>query len=413
MNFFEYQKKELYIEGLKSSSLAQKFKTPLYAYSRSKIIQQYQKLSRIFSLQPTLIAYALKANSNSHLCQILQKEGAGAEVVSGGEMFLAHQTGFKPSQILFSGVGKTREEIRLGIKLGILSFNVESFEELKAIASEASKMRRVASISVRINFPVEAKTHPHTVTSGRLSKFGVGEKEAFQMYRWAQKQRFLKIVGLHSHGGSQLFSAKPYIQAARFAGNFLRHLKAQNISLSFVDMGGGFGIAGAGEGLWLSQIARAYAREFKDFPAVKLVIEPGRFLVAESGMLLTRIIYVKDAGKRKFLIVDAGMNDFLRPALYGARHPVIPVVKKAGPAGAFDVTGPICESADVFSRGEKLVSPKPGDFLMILNAGAYGFSMSSQYNFRPRAAEVLVSGKSARLIRRRENFEDLIRVEPN
>lgn len=393
--------------------LARKFKTPLYVYSRARLIHQYRKLARFFELSPTLICYALKANSNALLCRTLQKEGAGAEVVSGGEILLALRAGFEPSKILFSGVGKTREEIRLGIGRGILSFNVESFEELKTIAEEASKMRRTAPVSVRINFPIEAKTHPHTVTSGRLSKFGVGENEAFKMYQWAKKQRSLEIVGLHSHGGSQLFSSKPYEQAAKRAGNFLRRLKTQNISLSFVDMGGGFGVGGEEEkDLKLSRIARAYAREFKDFPSMKLIIEPGRFLVAESGALLTRIVYVKGERKRKFLIVDAGMNDLLRPALYGAHHPVIPVVKKKGQSGIFDVAGPICESADIFVRGERFVSPQAGDLLAILNAGAYGFSMSSQYNSRPRAAEVLVDGKISRLIRRRESFEDLVRTEP-
>ncbi len=434
MNFLEYQKKELHIEGLRAASVALEFKTPLYVYSQSKIVERYRKLSHFFSLRPTLIAYALKANSNLHLCRILQREGAGAETVSGGELLLAYRAGFKSSQILFSGVGKTREEIRLGIKLGILSFNVESFEELKVISQEASKMRRVAPISVRINFPIEAKTHPHTMTSGRSSKFGVEEKEAFEIYRWSQKQRFLKIVGLHSHGGSQLFSATPYIQTVKLAGKFIRCLKEQNISLSFVDMGGGFGVGAvqakgrassscfgecvsdregkeAEEDSRLSQIARAYAREFKDFPSLKLIIEPGRFLVAESGILLTRIVYVKGVGKRQFLIVDAGMNDFLRPALYGARHPVIPVVKKKGKSGFFDVAGPVCESADFFVRGRKFISPQAGDLLAVLDVGAYGFSMSSHYNFRPRAAEVLVRGKTARLIRRRESFGDLSKTE--
>jgi diaminopimelate decarboxylase len=335
--------------------------------------------------------------------------GAGAEVVSGGELRQALRVGFSPSKILFSGVGKTRDEIRFGVKRKILDFNVESFEELKALEKIAAQIRLRASVSVRINFPIKAKTHPHTVTSGELSKFGVYEKEALLMYEWARRSKWLKIAGLHCHLGSQVFSSKPYLQAAHLAKNFIRQLAMRKISLSFVDMGGGFGVGD--EKIDFPGIVSAYLKEFKEWPAFGLILEPGRFLVAESGILLTRIVHVKAGGKRKFLIVDAGMNDFLRPALYGARHPVVSIARKTGKAEIFDVAGPVCESADFFARDLSLSAPKPGEFLGVLNAGAYGFSMSSQYNFRPRAAEVLVDGKTARLIRRRETFADLIRSE--
>ncbi len=404
-----YQGKNLRIEGFSLASLARKFKTPLYAYSKASLVDRYSNLMNSFSARPPLICYALKANSNFSLCRVFKEMGAGAEVVSGGELRQALRVGFSPSKILFSGVGKTRDEIRFGVKRKILAFNVESFEELKALEKIAAQIRLRASVSVRINFPIKAKTHPHTVTSGELSKFGVYEKEALLMYEWARRSKWLKIAGLHCHLGSQVFSSKPYLQAAHLAKNFIRQLAMRKISLSFVDMGGGFGVGD--EKIDFSGIVSAYLKEFKEWPALGLILEPGRFLVAESGILLTRIVYVKRGDKRKFLIVDAGMNDFLRPALYGARHPVISIARKTGKAEIFDVAGPVCESADFFARDLSLSAPKPGEFLGVLNAGAYGFSMSSQYNFRPRAAEVLVDGKTARLIRRRETFADLIRSE--
>ncbi len=409
MSFFSYRGKSLSVGRVPLASLAQKFKTPLYVYSQASLMDQYLSLKNSFSGRPLLICYALKANSNFSLCRVFKELGAGAEVVSGGELRQALRIGFSPSKILFSGVGKTRDEIRFGIKQKILAFNVESFEELKALGEVSAQMRLKASVSVRINFPIKAKTHPHTVTSGNLSKFGVNQKEAFLMYEWARKAKWLKIAGLHCHLGSQVFSSKPYVQAASLAKNFIRQLAMRKISLSFVDMGGGFGVGD--ETIDFSGIAGAYSQEFKEWPALGLVLEPGRFLVAESGILLTRIVHVKAGGKRKFLIVDAGMNDFLRPALYGARHPVVSLEKKTGKAEIFDVAGPVCESADFFARDLSLCAPKSGEFLGILNAGAYGFSMSSQYNFRPRASEVLVDGKTARLIRRRETFADLIRSE--
>ncbi len=409
MSFLSLQGKTFCVEKVNLASLAQKFKTPLYVYSKASLIDQYLNLKSSFSRRPPLICYALKANSNFSLCRVFKEMGAGAEVVSGGELRQALRVGVSPSKILFSGVGKTRDEICFGIKRKILAFNVESFEELKALEKIAAQMRLRASVSVRINFPIKAKTHPHTVTSGDLSKFGVNEKEALLMYEWARNSKWLKIMGLHCHLGSQVFSSKPYLQAAHLAKNFIRQLAMRKISLSFVDMGGGFGVGD--EKIDFSGIAGAYLKAFKEWPALGLILEPGRFLVAESGILLTRIVHVKAGGKRKFLIVDAGMNDFLRPALYGARHPLVLIERKSRKEEIFDVAGPVCESADFFARDLSLSAPKPGELLGVLNAGAYGFSMSSQYNFRPRAAEVLVQGKTARLIRRRETFADLIRSE--
>lgn len=410
--FVFYHKSRLFIENISASALVDQFKTPLYVYSKAAILSQYKKLSHAFSQRPTLICYALKANSNASLCRLLLSEGSGADVVSGGELKQALCVGFLAKNILFSGVGKSKDEMIFGIQSKILAFNVESFEELRALEGVARTLKRKAPISVRVNFPIEAQTHPHTVTAGHLSKFGVDKNVALKMYAWAKKSPWLEIRGMHCHIGSQILSYEPYALAARLAGAFVRKLEAQKIQLSFVDMGGGFGIASQNEkDLDISKVANAFNQELKDWPSLKLIIEPGRFLIANSGVLLSQVIYLKKNKNRRFVVIDAGMNDFLRPALYNAKHPVWPVIQKRGSAQLFDVAGPICESADFFARDLRMPAPKSGEALAILNAGAYGFSMSSHYNFRPRPAEVLVDGGKAHLIRHREMFEDLIRTE--
>jgi diaminopimelate decarboxylase len=407
-----YRRNHLFIEDIPAARLIKDFKTPLYVYSRTSILSQYRKFALAFSQRPALICYALKANSNVTLCQLLRKEGAGADVVSGGELSQAIRAGFSPKNILFSGVGKNRDEMKLGIQCEILAFNVESFEELRALEAMARSLRRKAFVSVRVNFSVKVATHPHTATSGPHSKFGVDENVALKMYSWAQKSPWIKIRGIHCHIGSQILSHKPYAMAARLMRDFIRKLELRNIFLSFADIGGGFGIAGQnGKSLDISKVVDLFVQALKDWPSLKLVIEPGRFLMAESGILLTTILYSKRNKNHRFLIVDAGMNDFLRPALYGARHPIVSLITKRGPAEPFDIAGPVCESADFFARNLRLPFPAHGEALAILNTGAYGFSMSSQYNFRPRPAEILIDGKTVRLIRRRETFKDLIQTE--
>ncbi len=339
---------------------------------------------------------------------MLARAGAGADIVSGGELARARRAGFKPQDIVFSGVGKTAEELRAGLRAGLRAFNVESAEEMAALAREAGRLGRRAPLAVRLNPDVDPRTHPHITTGRADNKFGVEYPEALALYRRAARDRRLRVVGLQCHIGSQITELAPYRQAAATIARALRALEGMGLALEHVDVGGGLGVTYKNEKpLALDAFARVWEDAFASRPGLRLLLEPGRYLVADAGVLLTRVLYRKKTSKRRFIVVDAAMTDLPRPALYGAWHPVTPAAPRLGAKTRVDVVGPVCESGDFLAR-ERLMAPvAAGDILAVGKAGAYGFAMSSQYNSRPRAAEVLVDGGRARLARRRETLQAL------
>lgn len=408
---FRYRGKDLWVEGQRLSDLADRWGTPLYVYSAEKIRAQFRRFDRAFASVPHTVCYALKANSNIGVVNVLAKEGAGADIVSGGELARALKAGVPAARIVFSGVGKTEPEMAAALKAGILMFNVESAEELSALERVAARRRRAAPVSIRVNPNVAVDTHHHIATGKAENKFGVSLGEAERLYRWAAQRPWLRLVGLQAHIGSQLLDVRPYGETLDKLLALMDRLEKGGIFLHALDLGGGLGVAYKND---RSADPDALAREL--LPRLKnrnvrLVFEPGRFLVAEAGCLLTRVLYRKEPGHKNFVIVDAAMNDLARPALYDAYHPIWPTRKAPGGRYVADVVGPVCESGDFLAKARAVPRPKPGDLWAVMAAGAYGFSMSSQYNTRPRAAEVLVDGKKAHLIRRRESFADLTRGE--
>lgn len=406
-----YRNSTLHIEDVPAHDLAAHFGTPLYVYSASVLQKQYKRLERsLRDLAPNvLICYALKANSNPTLGRLLADMGAGADVVSGGEIYLAQRMGFPSERIVFAGVGKTRREMAEGLEAGVRAFHVESAQELEALASVARELGRVAPVAVRVNPDVDARTHPYITTGTRGSKFGVPPEEAVALIRRAASLPLLRPVGLHAHVGSQLSHVQPILEATERLFQLWDRLAEDGIELRELDIGGGLGIPylpdDQSEGP--EQLALGL-RPLLAGRALDLVLEPGRFLVGPAGVLLTSVLYVKEVASGRLAIVDAGMNDLLRPALYGAYHPVLPLHEASVGAGELvDVVGPVCESSDVLARERRLGAVRQGDVLCIGQAGAYGYSMASQYNGRPRPAEVLVEGTQARLIRTRESYADL------
>jgi len=411
MKTIGYRGGRLYIEGVPAQALAGRFGTPLYVYSRAAILGRYEALRRAFGPR-ALVCYALKANSNGAVCRVLSAQGAGADIVSGGELVRALAAGFPAERIVFSGVGKTAEELALGLRRGVLTFNVESEEELDALEAAARRLKKRAPVSVRLNPDVDAGTHPHITTGRAENKFGVDSRTALALLERAHKSPWLRVRGVQCHIGSQITALAPYARAAASVARMIAALEKKGIGVELADFGGGLGISYDGEKtIDAAGLAKTLKAALKPWPRVRLLVEPGRFLVADAGALLTTVLYRKRTPRRRFIVVDAAMNDLARPALYGAHHPIVPVSKNGKRTVKADVVGPICESGDFLARGRALPPVERGDVLAVLKAGAYGFSMSSQYNSRPRAAEALVAGGGARLIRRRETIEDLVARE--
>lgn len=390
--------------------LAAEYKTPLYVYSLDVVRDRIKSLRRAFKKKP-LIFYAVKANPNRGVCAALAKEGAGAEIVSGGELVRALAAGFPPSRIIFSGIGKTQEEMAAALRAGIAMFNVESREELMALEKVAERLRRTAPVAIRLNPDVDAGTHPH-VTTGRFeNKFGVDEKEAEALCLHAARSRSLHARGLQCHIGSQIQTVKPYQRAVSAMASLIERLQSRGLNIDWIDVGGGLGVAYNKEKILnLREYARTLETAFARWPKSRLAIEPGRFLVADAGILLTSVLYRKKTPRRSFVIVDAAMNDLARPALYGAFHPIWSA--DGGKAGELvDVVGPVCESGDFLARQRRLPPQNSGNILAVGGAGAYGFAMSSQYNSRLRCAEVVIERGRAKLSRRRERISDLTAAE--
>lgn len=409
---FDYFNKTLHVEGVSLKSLAEKLGTPLYVYSQGKILENFRNFDKAFAKFPHLICFALKANSNLAIARLLAKEGAGTDIVSAGELYRALKAGVPPKKIVFSGVGKTREEMRYALRTGILMFNVESLEELEALNDVAGDMDKKAPIALRVNPDVEADTHHHITTGKAENKFGIHKNIILEAYRKAQAFKNIEVLGLQAHIGSQITSVKPYEELLDVLLGLVDKVRSQGINLKYMDLGGGLGITYNKEAPPSPfKLAEALEPHLKGRD-ISLLFEPGRFLVGESGALVTKVLYRKKSGHKTFVIVDAAMNDLARPALYDAYHEIVPVSHTNGRAKeVVDVVGPVCESGDYLAKGRTLPFPEQGEWLAVKNAGAYGFAMSSQYNSRPRAAEVLVSGKKYQVVRKRETLEDLIRGE--
>lgn len=389
-----------------------KIGTPVYVYSEKELVRNLRSFQKAFPGPDNLVCYSLKANPNAAVCRVFSRMGAGADVVSGGELWRALRAGFPAGKMVFSGVGKTEEELALAVKTGILMINVESMEEMLALEKVAGRLKKKASFSVRINPDVDPHTHKY-ITTGKLgTKFGVSPREALSMYERAGKSRWLQITGMQSHLGSQISSVKPYSMALAVMLKLFDRLEKRGIGVKILDIGGGWAVPEDGIQEAPAILAKAILPGIKS-RGLRLVIEPGRSLVASAGVLLTRVLYRKTSGNRTFVIVDAAMNDLIRPLLYSSKHPVVSFSPGKGRKARLDIVGPICESGDFLAKDIYMRVPERGTALAVLSAGAYGFSMSSQYNSRPRAAEVMVnfSGNEWKVIRKRETLSDLIRGE--
>lgn len=406
VNHFELRDGELWAEDVPLERIAQQVGTPTYVYAAATLDRHLRVLREAFGTEKRLICYSVKACGNLSLLERFAKNGSGFDIVSGGELMRVLKAGGHPSKIVFAGVGKTKDEMAAALKAGILMFNVESAEELKALDEVGTQLQVRAPFALRVNPDVDAKTHRHISTS-KASKFGVPFKEALALYAEARAWRGVKAVGLDFHIGSQLTKLGPVKQAIGKVAKLFRELQSNGFGLTHLDVGGGIGIRYRDEATpTLTQWAKAVQEPLKGLDAT-LVLEPGRVIVGNAAVLLTRVLY----RKKQFVIVDAGMNDLIRPALYDAWHEVVPVKPRRGAKKAVDLVGPICESSDVLGRGRKLPPLEQGDLLAVMSAGAYGMSMSSNYNARPRPAEVLVDASSYRVIRERERPEDLWRGE--
>ncbi len=398
--------------GEGAEALAREFKTPLFAYSRERIESAYRDYESAFAKVSHRTCYALKANSSVELLKIFVRLGAGADIVSGGELKQAVRAGFKPEDIVFSGVGKTDDELSLGLDAGIGEFNVESESELRRLGALASSRGVRAFITLRVNPNVDPLSHPYISTGLRDSKFGVPIEEAARILGIARSLAGLEVTGVQCHIGSQLLDLGPATEAVRALVSLSRSLLAEGFALRTIDIGGGLGVDYDGAGAPTPfELAALVLPQIQGL-GLKLLLEPGRSLIAASGALLTRVIAIKTNNSRLFVITDAGMNDLLRPSLYSAYHRIVNLSAREGaPMVIADIVGPVCESGDFFAKDREIQEPSEGDLLAILDAGAYSFSMASNYNFRPRAAEVLLEAGRPRLIRRRETFENLVACE--
>lgn len=415
MHDFKYQGNDLYCEDVRIAELALKFGTPLYVYSHHTLIDHFLKLKRSFSRVRPLICFSVKSNSNLSILKALVQRGAGLDIVSGGELYRAKKIGADPKKIVYASVGKTRQEIEEAIRYGILFFNVESLQELGLISEAASRLKKEARVCVRINPNIDPHTHRYITTGTVESKFGVDFDTARIMFLNKENFRNVRLCGLHVHIGSQITFVDPFLSALKRVCSFIEELKRMGIALEWLNIGGGLGIIYKEERPQTAQEFAAHVIPILKKTGLKIILEPGRFIVGNAGVLVTRVLYVKDTPMKRFVVVDAGMNDLIRPSLYGAYHEVQALDKnkmQAGPSmKKSDVVGPICESGDFLANDRPMPLFDSGELLAVMGAGAYGFSMSSNYNSRRRAAEVMVKGDRFYLIREREKFEDLIRKE--
>ncbi len=405
--YLEYQDGELFLEGVSLRELAQQYGTPLYVYSASYIKNRIRAYKEAFP--NALICYAVKANFNPHIIALAREEGAGADVVSGGELYSALKAGVEPSKIVYAGVGKTLSEITFAVEKDILMFNVESHMELDVLNEVGERLNKKVRVAIRVNPDVDPKTHPYISTGMKKSKFGIDIKQAKEEYEYARKLKNLEAVGIHCHIGSQILDVSPYIEAVEKVVELYWALSKSGFDIKYVDFGGGLGIKYQPDQAnpEPEDLAHAIMPSLKDVKA-QIILEPGRSIVGNGGILITQVQFLKDKGHKHFVIVDAGMNDLIRPAIYSAYHHIVPVLETDKKYIKTDVVGPVCETGDFLALDREIPYVGRGDYLAVLSAGAYGFAMSSQYNARPRACEVLVENGTVKVIRRRETYEDIM-----
>ncbi len=410
MNFIELRNGELNAEGVSLARIAREIGTPCYVYSRAAIETRWRAFDSTFGQREHLVCYAVKANSNLGVLNVLARLGSGFDIVSRGELERVLKAGGDPKKVVFSGVGKTADEIEFALRTGILCFNVESEAELHVINRVAQVLKVGAPISLRVNPDVDAKTHPYISTGLKENKFGIDIADAERVYAEAQKLGALRIVGVDCHIGSQLTDLAPFRDALDRMLALVDRLAQRGIHIEHFDIGGGLGIDYRGENPPTPQEYIAAILQRVGQRPFKLMIEPGRAIVGNAGVLLTRTLYLKHTPHKNFAVIDAGMNDLIRPSLYGAWQNIVPVVPRSGATTAYDVVGPVCETGDFLGKQREL-NLTQGDVLAVLSAGAYGFSMSSNYNTRPRAAEVMVDGSQYHIVRQRETYADLLAGE--
>ena len=416
MNHFEYRDGEMFAEGVPLKRIAREVGTPAYVYSLATLKRHFRVFDQAFAKVPHIVCFSVKANSNLALLRAFAKQGSGFDIVSGGELFRALKAGGDPKKIVFSGVGKKKHEIEYALNTGILMFNVESDEELTALNEIAAGVGKKAPISLRVNPDVDPQTHPYISTGMKKAKFGVDIKKSLETYKKALALPNIDVVGVDCHIGSQLTSLTPFVDALAKVREYLDRVLAgemekEGAQIRYLDLGGGLGINYHDE---TPPLPHEYAKaivEGLEGLAVTLILEPGRVIVGNAGILLTEVQYIKETDTKKFVIVDAGMNDLIRPALYGSYQAIRPIVESKAEPIIADVVGPICESGDFFAKDREIARPRRNDLLAIMSAGAYGFTMASNYNSHPKPPEVLVDGDQYYVVRKRETMEDLINGE--
>lgn len=412
MHDFHYHNDALFCEDVPLERLAKEQGTPCYIYSHATLTRHFQTFDQAFAAVPHLIAFAMKANSNLAILRLMASLGSGADIVSGGELFRALQAGIAPSKIVFAGVGKSPEEIAYALDSDILLFNVESPAELQAINDVARGKGLRARVALRVNPDIDPQTHPYITTGLKKSKFGIGADRALDEFTTAAALPNVEVIGVHAHIGSQLTQVSPFVDSLKRVVGLIETLKSRGIPIRYLNIGGGLGITYSDE---TPPLPTEYAEAIMPLlqaSQCEIIMEPGRVIAGNAGVMLTHVLYIKETGAKNFAIVDAAMNDLLRPSLYQAHHDILPVRQVPNASEAvFDVVGPVCESGDFLAQGRTLPAVKAGDLLAVMSAGAYGFTMASNYNSRPRVPEILVKGAESYVIRDRETFDDLVRGE--
>ncbi len=412
MHYFQHRGDDLYCEDVPVARIVETVGTPAYIYSHATLTRHFQALDEAFASVPHLICFALKANANLAVLKLFAGLGGGLDVVSGGELYRGLAAGVPPERMVYAGVGKTREEIAYALKSGILMFNVESDQELRRISEIAAELKRTARIALRVNPDVDPKTHPYIATGLKQSKFGIEIGRAIEEYEVAKTLPAIEVVGIHQHIGSQITKIQPFVDSLTRTVSLVRQLREQGTHIRYIDIGGGLGITYNDETPPLPvEFAQALIGVVRGLGAT-VILEPGRMLVGNAGILVTQVLYTKQSPAKNFVVVDAGMNDLARPSLYGSYHAIWRVHRTSGREDVtVDVVGPICESGDFLAKDRKLPRFEPGELMAVMSAGAYGHTMSSNYNARPRAPEVMVCGDQFHVVRERETYADLIRGE--
>jgi len=411
MHHFNYKGKDLYCEEVPVAEIADAVGTPFYLYSHATLKQHFRAFADAFEDIRHLICFSMKSNSNLAVLKLFAQEGGGVDIVSGGELFRALHAGVDPQRIVYSGVGKRVEDLEYALQSDILMFNVESSQEIRVLNRVAERMKKKATIAIRINPDIDPETHPYVSTGLKENKFGIDIKRSFEEYTLAASLPYLRVAGVSCHIGSQLTKLSPFLDTLKKLKEHIKKLEGAGIGIEFLDLGGGLGITYDREDPpHPKEYATALKKEL-DMLDLTLILEPGRVIVGNAGILVAKVLYTKSTLEKRFVIVDAAMNDLMRPSLYGSFHGIQPVRVRERERVKADIVGPICESGDFIAKDREMESFEPGELMAVMSAGAYGFSMSSNYNSRPRAAEVLVKGKQYYTIRARETYEDMIRGE--